>query len=290
MRWLKNLGMWGLLPTAVLSFNLSAQAAPVDINISIENTSPFSTFSIPAFAGLFHDGSHDYFDVGSNFPLPLSEASEGSCFFSTLGDCALLNAVASTGDFFGITAAEALFNDPKGTAVTGLSTLLTPGAITMATVVSDDRMQFFSFFAEILPTNDSFIGSDVAIDISSLFNQTLGQPTFTITLHLSDIINLGIEGDGTFGGAFQFGDFPQDGDSEFAPISAGTTDFSVFDGAFVDAGIFDFSALASNPEILSITLSLPNASVTPAPEPGPIGILGLGLLGVTLARRKKGAR
>jgi|GEM_PF-1833500 len=292
MRWLNKLGLWGLLSAVLISFNMPTQAAPVDITISVRNVSPLSTFAVPAFSGQFHDGSgshssQDYFDIGSDFPLTSADATEGFCFFSVDGDCALLNAVASTGDFFGITATEALFSDPDGVAVTDLSDLLRPGEVNMVRVTSDTTLSFFSFFAEILPTNDSFIGTDVPLDITALFGLNVGESLPAISVRLRDIINLGIEGDGVFGGALDTFTFPESGDFEDQPISEGTTDFSVFDGEFTEAGVFDFSALSPDTEILSITLTLSSAAVTPANAPASIGIFGLSLFGMALRYRRR---
>jgi hypothetical protein len=157
----------------------------------------------------------------------------------------------------------------------------------MTRVTSDTTLSFFSFFAEILPTNDSFIGTDAPLDISSLFGLNVGESLPAISIRLRDIINLGIEGDGVFGGALDTFTFPESGDFEDQLISEGTTDFSVFDGQFTEAGVFDFSALSPDTEILSVTLTLSSAAVTPANAPASMGIFALSLFGMALRYRRR---
>lgn len=282
---------WGLAPLLVAGSFLSAQAAPVSVTVTVQNMSPNATLVIPLFSSLFHDGSgshsfHDYFNVGDNFPLNTSDALDGGCSVSD-PQCVFLRSVVR-GDVLGITSAVQLAADPSGTPVT-LGSFLLPGQSDSTTVVTDDGLEFFSYFAKLVPTNDSFIGSDDAIAISSLFGLAVGDSLPFISVHLSDIINLGVEDDNLIGSVINNGDEGSGGIDEDRAVSVGTSDFSIFNGALTDSGIFDFLALSSDPEILRITLTLATAPVVAATAPGPIGILGLSLIGVALVRRKRAA-
>jgi len=289
MRRVLKLLKWGLVPLLAAGFYTSAQAAPVSVTVTVQNVSPTSTFVIPLFSSLFHDGSgshsfHDYFNVGDNFPLNTSDALDGGCATSDF-QCLLLRSVVR-GDVQGISAAVGIADDPNGTQA-AVGTFLLPGESDSTTVVTDDGLTFFSYLAKLVPTNDSFIGSDEALAISTLFGLAVGDSLPFISVHLSDIINLGVEDDNISGAVIFHGDEGPGGLDEDRSISANTTDFSVFDGVSTDTGTFDFLALSGDPEILRITLTLASAPLVAASAPGPIGILGLSLIGMALYRRKR---
>mgnify|MGYP005736954085 CR=1 FL=1 len=264
-----------------------ASATPIGVRVTVENTSPLNTVTARAFTSLFHDNSgsfafHDYFDEGDNlnFP-PYPDASAGECTntYTHTVACAVL-----FGNAMGFSSAVSLSNDPDSVPneqnVAGAG-FITAGTSQSLDILVDPGRNFFSFFSSINPSNDSFIGTDTALDISALFGLDIGDALPAISIRFSDIYNLGIEADSPFGAVVFHTEGGVDGIAEDQPISRGTTDFTVFDSLG-----FNFSALTGDPEVLRITLT--RISTNPVPEPAGLSILGLGLLGfAALSQRRR---
>jgi hypothetical protein len=217
----------------------------------------------PAFAA-FHDGGFDIFDTGGT---------------ATAG----LEALAEVGDFAPIVgeASDAGYNNTAGFAPGGP---FVPNGGTGSIVFAVDSGQTsFSIAAMVLPSNDWFIGTGDAVEISSLINAA---PGATISFELFNVYDAGTEaedfsfspGNGLVGITTVAN--PVGGSTTSDPIAlvTGSDPFAAF--ANLEPNTFDTSTIDfTGGSIATVTLTV-------VPEPTTAGLIGLGCLG-TFARRRR---
>ena len=125
---------------AVLGLCGTAQAARVDVTVTVQNLAPANSISFAPLHVGFHNGSFDAFDLGGVATAPIISVAEGGA-----------------GDLWQAAFAAA---DPMATRGT-IGGLLQPGASRQLAFSVDTQLNpFFTFAAMAVPSNDFFIGND----------------------------------------------------------------------------------------------------------------------------------
>ena len=239
----------------------SVLAAPVEIQVSIENLAPQNSVAFAPLRVGFHSGSYDSFDEGSSASQAIISIAEGG----------------SGSDWFPAFAAA----DPGatlGSVLTDGGGPLTPGAIGSATFTIDPAInRFFSFGSMVVPSNDSFIGNDSATAYQLLDadgNLLIGE----ITQYGRDIWDAGSELNGLFGSAFLDGQMNSDHIDENGTVQFGFSQLDIYNGETTPAGYTFDRQFGADDAIYRISFSV-------VPAPGTASLLGLGLLGGLRRRR-----
>lgn len=241
---------------ALAAFTLcSISVGQTPIEVTVTTTGPVGL--APVFAA-FHDGTYDIFDVDGT-----SMASAGLELLAELGDTSLLVSSAPS-------AVNAAGFAPGGPFV--------PNGGTGSQVFSVSGSQTsFSIAAMILPSNDWFIGTDNAVDVSGLIGAAAGA---SISLVLSNGYDAGTEEEdfafapgGALVGITTAAD-PPGGTMTADPIShvTGPDPFAVF--ANIEPPGFDTTAIDfTTGPIATVTLTV-------VPEPAGMGMASLALMGL----------
>lgn len=255
---------------------MAGAASAATLSITVSNTSPNLTFT-PLWAA-FHNGSFDSFDAGA-------AASAGVQRIAELGDPSLVRD-------------ELLAAQPDAT-----STVIGAGAIppvqpgetaTVQLEVDPFTQRFFSFLSMILPSNDTFIGSDdpMAFALFDASGAFLGPRM--ISFGVDDIYDAGTEVLDPTAAPFVVGgnglaNTPEGG------VVHGAESLSAFNGlTLADGSIFTFEGnnYLTNPDgfvLGQISISLVPPSVVPLPASAPLILGAVGLLGALKLRRRKTA-
>ena len=239
----------------------SALAAPVEIQVSVENLAPQNSVAFAPLRVGFHSGSYDSFDEGSAASQAIISIAEGG----------------SGSDWFPAFAAA----DPGatlGSVLTNGGGPLTPGATGTATFTIDPAInRFFSFGSMVVPSNDSFIGNDSATayqlldaDGNLLIND--------ITQYGRDVWDAGSELNGLFGSAFLEGQMNSDHIDENGTVQFGFSQLDIYNGETTAAGYTFDRQFGADDAIYRISFSI-------VPAPSTASLLGLGLLGGLRRRR-----
>ncbi len=246
-----------------------AAAAPVlgsELEITFENLQAPGGFAFtPLWLGA-HDGTFDVFDAGSAGVGGIEEIAE-------VGDASVLGARFSAEQPGG---AATVFAEPNGPPV------FSPGESASTTLDVGDASvnRFFSFASMLVPTNDLFIGNDIALELfdgAGNFNGPV-----VIEFRGSNIYDAGTEvNDFSNGPAFVVGVNGGDGAVEGGVV---TLFFSS-----PDAGTYLDSILGATTPGGEVTTSfgrdtvLARLTIVPAPSTGAMA----GLAGLMLARRRR---
>ncbi len=253
------------LVAAVLAAGLfgSAQAAMLDVTVTVENLAPANGVAFAPFHFGFNNGTFDSFDIGGVATAPIVSVAEGG-----------------SGSAWHPAFAAA---DP--TAVRGtIGGLLLAGATAMQTVRIDSAMNpYFTFAAMVVPSNDFFIGNDSPTRFrvfDDAGNLLIGQ----IDQKARQIWDAGDEVFDPAAAAFV-------GDNDLrtpqnSVVAFNFAELAGFNGLMTAAGYTFTSNLAADTDIYRITFS-----AVPVPEPETYALMLAGLLGVGfMARRRRGAR
>ena len=254
----------------LLAWGVGQDLQAQQVRVSIENRQSSDGFYLtPLWVG-FHDGTFDYFDANS--------AASGSLeLLAEEGDASALSTdfgAASTGT-------DSVIMGPAGF---GGAPVIDPGETASALINVNDAMtnRFFSYASMVIPSNDAFIGNDVAtayeiFDIAGNFN---GPVTIDI-FSASDVWDAGTEANDGLGAPFSANGGSDTAESLLVRIHPGLDNFVGTDTA---AGTTIGAALDPATPVATITL-------TAVPEPSTWALLGAVTLigGIALLRRRRPA-
>lgn len=254
------------LAAAALTIGLlgGAQAAMVQLKVTVENLAPANSVSFAPLRIGFHNGTFDAFNIGQAATAPIISVAEGG----------------SGADWFPAFAAA----DPTatlGTVVPNPAGPLLPGGTGSAQFAIDTALNpFFTFASMAVPSNDFFIGNDSPTRFR-LFDNSGNLTITSIVQRSRDIWDAGSEIFDPAAAAFVGNnDLRADQNSV---VSFNFAELYAFNGLTTAAGYVFDSQLAANTEVYRITFE----DVTAVPEPeayAPI-IVGLGLVGFMAWRR-----
>jgi hypothetical protein len=239
-----------------------AQAAMVEIKVSVQNLAAVNSVSFAPLHVGFHSGSFDAFNLGQVSTAAIQSVAEGGSG----------------------TAWQAAFAaaDPGATRGT-VGGLLQPGqARSMNFMVDTASNPFFSFGAMVVPSNDFFIGNDSPTEYR-LFNAQGGLQLSDITIKAREIWDGGSEVFDPAAAAFV-------GNNALRTDQGGVVNFNFaelagFNGLTTGAGYVFNSQLGFNNDVYRISFE----NITAVPEPQSYALMAAGLLALGGLVRRRGA-
>lgn len=239
----------------------SAQAALVDITVTVENLVPANGISFAPLHFGFNNGSFDAFNLGSVATEAIVSVAEGGAG--------------------GAWQAAFAAADPTATRGT-LGGLLQPGGTSSATFTVDSSLnRFFTFAAMVVPSNDFFIGNDSPMRYQ-LFDAAGNLVISSINQTARQIWDAGSEVFDPAASAFVGNNdlrAPQN-----SVVAFNFAELAAYNGLTTATGYTLDSTLAADTGIYRISFA-----VAPVPEPETYAMMLAGLLMIgSIARRRLG--
>lgn len=253
------IGTAGLLALGLAG---TAQAALVDVTISVLNRAPANSISFAPLNVGFHDGTYDAFNAGQPAAQAIVNVAEG-------GDGSLWKA----------NLASAQPGAVSGT----IGGLLQPGqAATSSTFrVDTAALPFFSFAAMAVPSNDFFIGND-SPTAYALFDASGNLLINRIDVQAGQIWDAGSEQFSIANAAFIAGSNGAARTPQNGVVANNFAEFTNYNGLTTAAGYAFSSQLNALTDVYRIDLS-----VAAVPEPSSYALMLGGLLGLAALKRKR---
>lgn len=255
--------------TAVLSS--SAQAALVDITVSIENLAQENGVTFAPLRLGFHNGTFDSFDnngTASAAIVSVAEGGSGSDWFPAFeaaDPTAVLGTVANGGPAV-----------PQANAGIGNNFSSTASATFR---VDTSLNQFFSFANMVVPSNDLFLGNDDPIRLFDDAGNLLVNDIFQTGASIWDANS---EEANASNAAFIPGSDNGARIAENGLVAFDFSELSVFDGLMTAAGYaFDFSTVSADSDIYRISFSTEQVSVS---APSMLALFSFGFIGMHLRK------
>jgi len=261
----------------IAAMSSTAQAAIVDVTVTIENLAPENTVSFAPLRLGFHNGTFDAFDINGT-PGPaitsVAEGGGGEVWFEQFAAAepgAVLGSVVNGGP--ALPSANAGVGNPFSATASN----------TFRVDTSDNA--FFTFANMVIPTNDLFLGNDNPLQLfdasgNLLFDQIV-QTSASIWDNNSEVAN-------PLNGAFVVGGNNDARIEEGGVVEFDFSELAVFDGVETPAGYnFDFAAFSNldiNDAIYTISFE---ANIVQASAPSALALLGLAGFGLAFRRAKK---
>ena len=243
-----------------LSTAAAAQAAIVDVTVTVRNLAPVNSISFAPLHFGFNGGTFDAFSLGGVATAPIISVAEGGA-----------------GDVWQTAFGAA---DPGATRGT-VGGLLTPGATRSLTVRVDTALNpFFTFGAMAVPSNDFFIGNDDPTAYRVL-SASGGLNFSSINIKARDIWDAGSEVFDPAAAAFVGNNGLRTPQNSVLALNFG--EFAGYNGLTTGAGYIFNSGLSANSDVYSISFG-----VTAVPEPGTYAMLLAGLAAIGWAARHRG--
>lgn len=239
----------------------TAQAAVVNVTVTVRNLAPTNSISFAPLHVGFNNGSFDAFNLGGVANAAIISVAEGG-----------------VGGVWQTAFAAA---DPGATRGT-IGGVLLPGATSSLTFRVDTTLNpFFTFGAMAVPSNDFFIGNDSPTEYR-LFDAggTLAIPT--IGIKANEIWDAGSEVFDPAAAAFVGNNSLRT--AQNSVVAFNFAELAAFNGLTTAAGYTFNSALKADSDVYRITFS-----AVPVPEPGSYAMLAAGLLALGfITRRQRG--
>ncbi len=246
---------------AALAFCSAAGAAQVKVMVNIENLAPTNSVSFAPLHVGFSSGSFDAFNIGQTAGAAIISVAE-------LGGGAEWQSAFA--------AAEP--NSTRGV----IGGALLPGQSNSATFLVDTMTNpFFTFASMVLPSNDSFIGNDSAMQYQ-LFDAAGKLLIASINQKASDIWDAGSEIFDPNAAAFVAGSDATARTPENSVVAFNFDDLKKFDGVTTAAGYMFESGLGADSDVYRISFQ-----VVPEPETFALMLPGLLAVGWVGRRRRK---
>ncbi len=250
---------------AIAAFGLSAaaQAATMQVHVTIENLAAPNSISFAPLSVGFHNGSFDGFNLGETASAAVQRMAE-------MGDGSLWRTA--------LTAAN------PGATVGAVGGMLLPGQTSSATFTVDSSANlYFSFIGMVLPSNDFFIGNDNAQQYQ-LFDSAGRLQISSITQKARQVWDAGSEVFDPNAAAF-VGDAALR-NSQNGVINTNFAELAAFNGMNTGGGYVFNSGLSYDQDIYRISFS---AAAAPEPQTYALMAAGLLLMGATVRRRQRRA-
>jgi hypothetical protein len=258
---LRRLALW----MSALGFVTGAEAAPVEVKVSVQNLAPTNSIAFAPLRVAFHAGSFDVFDIGGVPGAAIISVAEGGSGVDWFPALAAQDPTATPGS---------IFPDPPGP--------LLPGASGSATFLVDPVVNpFFTFASMVVPSNDFFIGNDNP-QRYRLFDAGGNLAITTISQLARQIWDAGSEIFDPAAAAFVGNnDLRADQNSV---VAFNFAELAAFDGMVTGPGYTFQSQLIGSTEVYRISFE-----IVPVPEPGTYALMavGLGLLGWSAQRARR---
>lgn len=248
------------LALAAAGATWSAQAAVVDVTVTVQNLVPANGIAFAPLHLGFHSGGFDAFNLGGVATAAIISVAEGGAGGAWQAAFAAADPTATRGTVGG---------------------LLLPGASSSLTLRVDTALNpLFSFAGMVVPSNDFFIGNDSPAEYR-LFDATGALTTPSITVTAGEIWDAGSEVFDPAAAAFVGNNDLRT--AQNSVVAFNFAELAAFNGLATGAGYTFSSALAAGSEVYRIGFE-----VSPVPEPGSLAMLTAGLLSVGfLVRRRR---
>ncbi len=243
----------------------AAQAAQVQVQVTVENLSPGNSVAIAPLRLGFHSGVFDAFNIGQAAGAEIMTLAES-------GSDALWNPAFQAAD-----PGATLGSVPPAGIIGGETS-------SASFMVDSDLNPYFSFAAMVVPSNDFFIGNDDPLQYR-LLDAGGNLLISSITLKSRDIWDAGSEVYNPLTAAFvTVGNAAERADQN-SVVALNFGEFNGYNGLTTARGYVFDSQLAADTAVYRISFD-----VAPVPEPETYAMLlaGLGLLGMTARRRSCG--
>ncbi|TWU59318.1 Spondin [Rubripirellula tenax] len=264
--------MAGLTLLCVPAIPSTANAAIVDLTVTIENLAPTNSVSFAPTRVAFHNGSFDPFNNGETAGEAIKSIAEGGSGNAWFPAVTAADPNAATG-----TIAAGGPAVPSGNAG-GLSNTAT------ATFRIDTNSQgFFTFANMVVPSNDLFLGNDSPL---GLFDSNGALTTTSILQTGSSIWDANSEVAIAGNAAFLQGSMNDLRVEEGGVVAFDFAELATYNGLTTAAGyVFDSSSITAGTEIFRVSFS----SVTAVPEPSSVlaGVVCCVGLGVRSYRKRR---
>lgn len=249
-------------------FSSASQAAI--IRVTVENNASVGGLSFTPLYSAFHSAAFDAFDVGGTASAGLEQLAE-------LGGASTL-------------ASERLMVDPGSVGgvvfPTGGMRPLFPGESGYREFNITDTVsnQYFTFLSMILPSNDTFLGRDNALQLFDAAGYFLGNQVINVTG--ADLWDAGTEGLDTTAAPFIPGNTPTDSPADALGVIRAAESLASFagitlaNGQVLDANLIDFLSDPASFNVATITIEQ-------IPEPAIASLFLAGVLGLGLAARRR---
>ncbi len=253
------------LTVVVLVATENAQAALVNVTVTVRNLAPANSVSFAPLRLGFGNGTFDAFNINETATDPIisvAERGNGMAWF-------------------------AAFAAAESNAVLGsVGTNRFPGSDAQSATFVVDSMsannRFFTFANMVLPSNDLFLGNDDPMEYQ-LFDASGNLLLDRITQTAGEIWDAGSEVADPANGAFVVGGTNSNRTPQNGVVTFDRAELSVFNGLTTNAGyIFSDADLTDSTGVYQIDFS-----VTAVPEPSSAMLISLGFTALVLKRRRR---